>query len=57
MKETTSMAALEINKLNLFKMKLTVVPHFSPYKLQELNSGYSNTGNRTKQTGANPTSL
>ncbi|XP_076592323.1 NLR family CARD domain-containing protein 3-like [Chaetodon auriga] len=54
MKETTSMAAPEIKKLNLFKMKLTVVDcaamhyvlQFSPHKLQELNLGYSNIGNR-----------
>ncbi|KAM8735389.1 NLR family CARD domain-containing protein 3-like [Acanthopagrus schlegelii] len=54
MKETTGMAAPEIKKLNLFKMKLTVVDcaamhyvlQFSPHKLQELNLGYSNIGNR-----------
>ncbi len=53
-KETTSMVAPEIKKLNLFKMKLTVVDcaamhyvlQFSPHKLQELNLGYSNIGNR-----------
>ncbi|XP_070767897.1 NLR family CARD domain-containing protein 3-like [Enoplosus armatus] len=54
MKKTTSMAAPEIKKLNLFKMKLSVVDcaamhyvlQFSPHKLQELNLGYSNIGNR-----------
>lgn len=54
MKETTSFAAPEITKLNLFKMKLSVVDcaaihyvlQFSPHKLQELNLGYSNIGNR-----------
>ncbi|KAM9353528.1 NLR family CARD domain-containing protein 3-like [Symphorus nematophorus] len=54
MKETTSMAAPEIKKLNLFKMKLSVVDcaamhyvlQFSPHTLQELNLGYSNIGNR-----------
>lgn len=54
MKETTSIAAPEITKLNLFKMKLSVVDcaaihyvlQFSPHKLQELNLGYSNIGNR-----------
>nr|XP_046254924.1 NLR family CARD domain-containing protein 3-like [Scatophagus argus] len=54
MKETTSMVAPEIRKLNLFKMKLTVVDcaamhyvlQFSPHKLEELNLGYSNIGNR-----------
>ncbi|XP_059195686.1 NLR family CARD domain-containing protein 3-like [Centropristis striata] len=53
-KETTSMAAAEIKTLNLFKMKLSVVDcaamhyvlQFSPHKLQELNLGYSNIGNR-----------
>ncbi|KAK2909926.1 NLR family CARD domain-containing protein 3-like [Channa argus] len=54
MKDTTSIAAPEIKKLNLFKMKLSVVDcaaihyvlKFSPHKLQELNLGYSNIGNR-----------
>ncbi|XP_017279228.1 NLR family CARD domain-containing protein 3 [Kryptolebias marmoratus] len=54
MKETTSIAAPEIKKLNLFKMKLSVVDcaamhyvlQFSPHTLQELNLGYSNIGNR-----------
>ncbi|KAM3613888.1 uncharacterized protein V6R79_006629 [Siganus canaliculatus] len=54
MKDTTSLAAPEIKTLNLFKMKLTVVDcaamhyvlQFSPHKLQELNLGYSNIGNR-----------
>ncbi|XP_071376422.1 NLR family CARD domain-containing protein 3-like [Centroberyx affinis] len=54
MKEATSIAAPEIKKLNLFKMKLSVVDcaamhyvlQFSPHKLQELNLGYSNIGNR-----------
>lgn len=53
-KETTTMVAPEIKRLNLFKMKLTVVDcaamhyvlQFSPHKLQELNLGYSNIGNR-----------
>lgn len=54
MEETTSMAAPAIKTLNLFKMKLTVVDcaaihyvlQFSSHKLQELNLGYSNIGNR-----------
>lgn len=54
MEETTSMAAPVIKTLNLFKMKLTVVDcaaihyvlQFSSHKLQELNLGYSNIGNR-----------
>ncbi|XP_034029426.1 NLR family CARD domain-containing protein 3-like [Thalassophryne amazonica] len=54
MKEATSIAAPEIKKLNLFKMKLSVVDcaamhyvlQFSPHKLQELNLGYSNIGNK-----------
>ncbi|XP_013881076.1 protein NLRC3 [Austrofundulus limnaeus] len=54
MKETTRMAAPEIKKLNLFKMKLSVVDcaamhyvlQFSPHTLLELNLGYSNIGNR-----------
>ncbi|XP_070691504.1 NLR family CARD domain-containing protein 3-like [Pempheris klunzingeri] len=54
MKEATSLVAPEIKKLNLFKMKLSVVDcaamhyvlQFSPHKLQELNLGYSNIGNR-----------
>uniref|UniRef100_A0A3B4BAW7 NACHT domain-containing protein n=1 Tax=Periophthalmus magnuspinnatus TaxID=409849 RepID=A0A3B4BAW7_9GOBI len=54
MEDTTSIAAPEIKKLNLFKMKLSVVDcaamhyvlQFSPHKLQELNLGYSNIGNR-----------
>lgn len=54
MKDTTSIAAPEIKKLNLFKMKLSVVDcaamhyvlQFSPHTLQELNLGYSNIGNR-----------
>lgn len=54
MKEATSIAAPEIKKINLFKMKLSVVDcaamhyvlQFSPHKLQELNLGYSNIGNR-----------
>lgn len=54
MEETTSMAAPAIKTLNLFKMKLTVVDcaaihyvlKFSSHKLQELNLGYSNIGNR-----------
>lgn len=53
-KETTSIVAPEIKKLNLFKMKLSVVDcaaihyvlQFSPHKLQELNLGYSNIGNQ-----------
>lgn len=53
-KESTSIAAPEIKTLNLFKMKLSVVDcaamhyvlQFSPHKLQELNLGYSNIGNR-----------
>ncbi|KAM6995073.1 NLR family CARD domain-containing protein 3-like [Tautogolabrus adspersus] len=53
-KETTSMVAPEIKRLYLFKMKLSVVDcaamhyvlQFSPHKLQELNVGYSNIGNR-----------
>ncbi|KAF7670444.1 hypothetical protein LDENG_00074540 [Lucifuga dentata] len=53
-KEATCIAAPEIKKLNLFKMKLSVVDcaamhyvlQFSPHKLQELNLGYSNIGNR-----------
>lgn len=48
MKETTSQAAPEITRLNLFKGKLTVVEcavilyvlQVSPHKLQELNLGY-----------------
>lgn len=54
MEVTTSIASPEIKKLNLFKMKLSVVDcaamhyvlQFSPHKLQELNLGYSNIGNR-----------
>uniref|UniRef100_A0A3Q2P4M5 NACHT domain-containing protein n=1 Tax=Fundulus heteroclitus TaxID=8078 RepID=A0A3Q2P4M5_FUNHE len=54
MKETTTIAAPEIKKLNLFKMKLSIVDcaamyyvlKFSPHTLQELNLGYSNIGNR-----------
>ncbi|XP_033957543.1 NLR family CARD domain-containing protein 3-like [Pseudochaenichthys georgianus] len=54
MKEATSLAAPEIKKLYLFKIKLSVVDcaamhyvlQFSPHKLQELNLGYSNIGNR-----------
>ncbi|XP_041649103.1 NLR family CARD domain-containing protein 3-like [Cheilinus undulatus] len=53
-KETTIMVAPEIKTLYLFKMKLSVVDcaamhyvlQFSPHKLQELNVGYSNIGNR-----------
>ncbi|KAM4600438.1 NACHT, LRR and PYD domains-containing protein 3-like [Polymixia lowei] len=53
-KEATCIAAPEIKKLNLFKMKLSVVDcaamhyvlQFSPHKLEELNLGYSNIGNR-----------
>ncbi|MEQ2315712.1 hypothetical protein AMECASPLE_025276 [Ameca splendens] len=53
-KETTTIAAPEIKKLNLFKMKLSIVDcaamhyvlKFSPHTLQELNLGYSNIGNR-----------
>ncbi|XP_055359108.1 NLR family CARD domain-containing protein 3-like isoform X2 [Betta splendens] len=53
-KEATSLVAPEIKKLNLFKMKLSVVDcsaihyvlQFSPHELQELNLGYSNIGNR-----------
>ncbi|XP_063735634.1 NLR family CARD domain-containing protein 3-like [Eleginops maclovinus] len=53
-KEATSLAAPAIKKLYLFKMKLSVVDcaaihyvlQFSPHKLQELNLGYSNIGNR-----------
>ncbi|XP_060906083.1 NLR family CARD domain-containing protein 3-like [Labrus mixtus] len=53
-KETTSMVAPEIKRLYLFKMKLSVVDcaamhyvlQFSLHKLQELNVGYSNIGNR-----------
>lgn len=53
-KEATNIAAPEIKQLNLFKMKLSVVDcaaihyvlKFSPHKLQELNLGYSNIGNR-----------
>lgn len=52
--EATRIVAPEIKKLNLFKMKLSVVDcaamhyvlQFSPHKLQELNLGYSNIGNR-----------
>uniref|UniRef100_A0A3B3TY25 NACHT domain-containing protein n=1 Tax=Poecilia latipinna TaxID=48699 RepID=A0A3B3TY25_9TELE len=52
--ETTTIAAPEIKKLNLFKMKLNIVDcaamhyvlKFSPHTLQELNLGYSNIGNR-----------
>ncbi|KAM9309969.1 NLR family CARD domain-containing protein 3-like [Pholidichthys leucotaenia] len=54
MKETSTTAAPEIKKLYLFKMKLSVVDcaaihyvlQFSPHKLEELNLGYSNIGNR-----------
>lgn len=54
MKETTTIAAPEIKKLSLFKMKLSIVDcaamhyvlKFSPHTLQELNLGYSNIGNR-----------
>ncbi|XP_066535385.1 NLR family CARD domain-containing protein 3-like [Hoplias malabaricus] len=54
MQETTSRAAPEIRKLNLFKMKLSVVDctavnyvlKFSEHSLEELNLGYSNIGNR-----------
>ncbi|KAM7421333.1 hypothetical protein PAMA_015471 [Pampus argenteus] len=54
MEEATSIVAPEIKRLNLFKMKLSVVDcaamhyvlQFSPHKLQELNLGYSNIGNR-----------
>lgn len=54
MKETSNTAAPEIKKLNLFKMKLSVVDcaamhyvlQFSPHKLEELNLGYSNIGNK-----------
>uniref|UniRef100_UPI0037E8A836 NLR family CARD domain-containing protein 3-like n=1 Tax=Semicossyphus pulcher TaxID=241346 RepID=UPI0037E8A836 len=53
-KETTSLVAPEIKTLYLFKMKLSVVDcaamhyvlQFSSHKLQELNLGYSNIGNR-----------
>ncbi|KAJ8332988.1 hypothetical protein SKAU_G00418840, partial [Synaphobranchus kaupii] len=46
--------APEIKRLNLFKMKLSVVDcaalyyvlQFSPHRLEELNLGYSNIGNR-----------
>ncbi|CAL9705075.1 unnamed protein product [Knipowitschia caucasica] len=54
MEETTKAAAPEIKRLNLYKMKLSVVDcaamryvlQFSPHKLQELNLGYSNIGNK-----------
>ncbi|XP_054902954.1 NLR family CARD domain-containing protein 3-like [Poeciliopsis prolifica] len=54
MNEATTIAAPEIKKLNLFKMKLSIVDcaamhyvlKFSPHTLQELNLGYSNIGNR-----------
>lgn len=54
MKEAASIAAKEIKKLHLFKMKLSVVDcaamhyvlQFSQHKQQELNMGYSNIGNR-----------
>lgn len=54
MEEAARLAAPEIKTLNLFKMKLSVVDcaamhyvlQFSPHKLQELNLGYSNIGNR-----------
>lgn len=54
MQEATRMAAPEIKRLHLFKMKLSVVDcaalhyvlQFSPHTLEELNLGYSNIGNR-----------
>ncbi|KAL2084076.1 hypothetical protein ACEWY4_019594 [Coilia grayii] len=54
MQEATSRAAPEIQRLHLFKMKLSVVDcaalhyvlQFSPHTLKELNLGYSNIGNR-----------
>ncbi|XP_038163085.1 protein NLRC3-like [Cyprinodon tularosa] len=54
MEKTTTIAAPEIKKLNLFKMKLSIVDcaamhyvlKFSPHTLEELNLGYSNIGNR-----------
>ncbi|XP_072548692.1 NLR family CARD domain-containing protein 3-like [Salminus brasiliensis] len=54
MQEATSRAAPEIRKLNLFKMKLSVVDcaavhyvlQFSTHRLEELNLGYSNIGNK-----------
>ncbi|XP_030639070.1 NLR family CARD domain-containing protein 3-like [Chanos chanos] len=54
MQETTSRVAPEIKKVNLFKMKLSVVDcaalqyvlQFSSSNLEELNLGYSNIGNR-----------
>lgn len=58
MDEATSIVAPEIKKLNLFKMKLSVVDcaamhyvlKFSTHKLQDLNLGYSNIGNRGLNT-------
>ncbi|KAJ8287562.1 hypothetical protein COCON_G00002210 [Conger conger] len=52
--EVTKVVAPEIKRLNLFKMKLSVVDcatlyyvlQFSPHRLDELNLGYSNIGNR-----------
>nr|XP_029535749.1 NLR family CARD domain-containing protein 3-like isoform X1 [Oncorhynchus nerka]XP_029535750.1 NLR family CARD domain-containing protein 3-like isoform X1 [Oncorhynchus nerka] len=54
MKEVTSKASPEIRSLNLFKIKMSVVDcaalhyvlQFSPHRLEELNLGYSNIGNR-----------
>ncbi|XP_064159998.1 NLR family CARD domain-containing protein 3-like [Anguilla rostrata] len=52
--EVAKAVAPEIKSLNLFKMKLSVVDcaalyyvlRFSPHRLEELNLGYSNIGNR-----------
>ncbi|XP_035272765.1 NLR family CARD domain-containing protein 3-like isoform X1 [Anguilla anguilla] len=54
MEEVAKAVAPEIKSLNLFKMKLSVVDcaalyyvlRFSPHRLEELNLGYSNIGNR-----------
>ncbi|KAL0984786.1 hypothetical protein UPYG_G00146870 [Umbra pygmaea] len=54
MEEATSRVAPEIQILNLFKIKLSVVDcaalhyvlQFSPHRLKELNLGYSNIGNK-----------
>ncbi|XP_017559357.1 nucleotide-binding oligomerization domain-containing protein 2-like isoform X3 [Pygocentrus nattereri] len=54
LQETTGRAAPEISRLNLFKMKLSVVDcaavhyvlQFSKHLLKELNLGYSNIGNK-----------
>ncbi|XP_036394431.1 NLR family CARD domain-containing protein 3-like [Megalops cyprinoides] len=52
--DVTRRVSPEIKRLNLFKMKLSVVDcaalfyvlQFSPHRLEELNLGYSNIGNR-----------